>query len=128
MRPGRPSAPVLLRITSGGSLISRRRPFPPRARARPFPHFDRSRTPMATRTLVTLVDDLDGTTADENVSFGLEGVEYEIDLSTEHAEALREILAPYAAAARRTGGRQPSRPATPRPASPSGGTAAARSR
>jgi pyruvate/2-oxoglutarate dehydrogenase complex dihydrolipoamide acyltransferase (E2) component len=74
------------------------------------------------------VDDLDGTTADENVSFGLEGVEYEIDLSTEHAEALREVLAPYAAAARRTGGRQTSRPAAPRPASPSGGTTAARSR
>ncbi|WP_308286318.1 histone-like nucleoid-structuring protein Lsr2 [Actinomycetospora endophytica] len=77
---------------------------------------------MATRTLVTLVDDLDGTTADESVSFGLEGVGYEIDLTTEHAAALREILAPFVAAARRTGGRQSSRPAAAaaRPASPSG--------
>lgn len=85
---------------------------------------------MATRTLVTLVDDLDGTTADENVRFGLEGVDYEIDLTAEHAAALREVLIPYAAAARRTGGRQTARPAAaaPRAASPSVGTAPTRSR
>lgn len=87
---------------------------------------------MATRTLVTLVDDLDGTTADENVAFGFEGVDYEIDLTTEHASALRELLAPYTAAARRTGGRQGARSAaTPRAASSSGSSgssAPARSR
>lgn len=61
---------------------------------------------MATRTVVTLVDDVDGGVAEESLSFGLDGVEYEIDLSTEHAEALRDALAPYVAAARRTGGRR----------------------
>jgi hypothetical protein len=70
---------------------------------------------MATRTVVTLVDDVDGSVAEESVSFGLDGVEYEIDLSTEHAEALRGVLEPYTAAARRTGGRRGSR-ASSRPA------------
>ena len=72
---------------------------------------------MATRTVTTLVDDLDGSsTAEENVVFGLDRVDYEIDLSSGHAETLREVLAPYVSAARRTGGRratrglQPSRP------------------
>jgi Lsr2 protein len=67
---------------------------------------------MAQRTVVTLVDDLDGGGAEESVSFGLDHVDYEIDLSGEHAEALRGVLAPYVAAARRTGGRRPAR-ATP---------------
>jgi Lsr2 protein len=67
---------------------------------------------MAQRTVVTLVDDLDGGVAAESVSFGLDHVDYEIDLSGEHAEALRGVLAPYLAAARRTGGRRPAR-ATP---------------
>lgn len=73
---------------------------------------------MAQRTVVTLVDDLDGGVAQESVSFGLDHVDYEIDLSGEHAEALRGVLAPYVGAARRTGGRRPAR-ATPaaRPAS-----------
>jgi hypothetical protein len=61
---------------------------------------------MATKTVTELVDDLDGKPADETVSFGLDGVQYEIDLSAENAEALREALAPYQEAARRTGGRR----------------------
>jgi pyruvate/2-oxoglutarate dehydrogenase complex dihydrolipoamide acyltransferase (E2) component len=69
---------------------------------------------MAQRTVVTLVDDLDGGVAEESISFGLDHVDYEIDLSAEHAEALRGALAPYVAAARRTGGRRPAR-ATPAP-------------
>jgi hypothetical protein len=76
---------------------------------------------MATRTVVTLVDDLDGSDAEESLSFGLDGVEYEIDLSAEHAEALRGVLEPYAAAARRTGGRRGARAAS-RPASGSSGS------
>ena len=47
---------------------------------------------MASRTTVTLVDDLDGTEAEQTVSFGLEGVDYEIDLSSAHAEALRDAV------------------------------------
>ena len=61
---------------------------------------------MAQKVQVQLVDDLDGTsTAEETVSFGLDGVEYEIDLSSEHASELRDGLESFVAAARRTGGR-----------------------
>src|SRR3954470_22998941 len=61
---------------------------------------------MAQRTVVSLVDDLDGTEADRTVPFALDGVEYEIDLSDKHAEELRDIFAPSVEAARRTGGRR----------------------
>lgn len=61
---------------------------------------------MATKTVTELLDDIDGKPADETVSFGLDGVEYEIDLATDNAEALREALIPWAEAARRTGGRR----------------------
>ncbi|HEV2639582.1 MAG TPA: Lsr2 family protein [Actinocrinis sp.] len=56
---------------------------------------------MAQQVVVTLVDDLDGTPADEVVRFGLNGVQHEIDLSTANAEKFRAMLAPYIAAARR---------------------------
>ena len=69
---------------------------------------------MASRTTVTLVDDLDVSEAEESVSFGLEGIDYEIDLSGAHAQGLRELVAPYAAAARRTGGRRFGSTAAPR--------------
>lgn len=61
---------------------------------------------MAQQTTITLVDDLDGTEADEQVEFSVDGRAYEIDLSTENAEKLRESLAPYVAAARRGSGRR----------------------
>lgn len=61
---------------------------------------------MASRTTVTLVDDLDGSAADETVPFGLDGSEYEIDLSSGHAEELRGAIERYVVAARRTGGRR----------------------
>ena len=78
---------------------------------------------MASWTTVTLVDDLDGSQAEQSVSFGLEGIDYEIDLSGANAQALRELLARYTAAARRTGGRRASsRPsAAPRPANRNAG-------
>lgn len=62
---------------------------------------------MAQKTVVSFIDDLDGESeAEGTVTFGLDGVEYEIDLTTENAEDLRDIFAPYIAAARRTGGRR----------------------
>lgn len=64
---------------------------------------------MAKRTTVELVDDLDGNEGDETVLFGLDGVEYEIDLSKEHADELREALSPFVGSGRR-------RPATHRAA------------
>lgn len=57
---------------------------------------------MASKTVVELFDDLDGGRADETVSFALDGVDYEIDLSTAHASALREILGQYVANAHKT--------------------------
>ena len=56
---------------------------------------------MASVTKVRLVDDIDGGEADETVAFDLEGKNYQIDLSKTHAAQLREVLAPYVAAARR---------------------------
>lgn len=62
---------------------------------------------MAQRVSVELVDDLDGTASDNitTVSFALDGVSYEIDLSERNASTLREVLADFVAAGRRTGGR-----------------------
>lgn len=61
---------------------------------------------MAQKVTVSLIDDLDGDRADETVEFGLDGKNYEIDLSDANAEKLREALASYVAAARRPGGRR----------------------
>ena len=83
---------------------------------------------MASRTTVTLVDDLDGTEAEQSVSFGLEGVDYEIDLSSGHAQELRDALARYTAAARRTGGRRATRPAAASQSSVTGNGGPGRSR
>lgn len=64
--------------------------------------------PMATRTVTELLDDMTGQPADETVSFGLDGVEYEIDMTKKNAAALRKALAPYQDVARRIGGRKQS--------------------
>ncbi|MCP3803229.1 Lsr2 family protein [Allokutzneria sp. A3M-2-11 16] len=62
---------------------------------------------MAQRTIVQLIDDLDGTAAEDisRIEFGADGVTYEIDLNEDNAAKLRDALAPFAAAARRIGGR-----------------------
>ncbi|HSE70187.1 MAG TPA: Lsr2 family protein [Nocardioidaceae bacterium] len=61
---------------------------------------------MAQRVNVVLVDDLDGNEASETVTFGLDGVDYEIDLSEANAEKLRKALETYVEAGRRVGGRR----------------------
>jgi hypothetical protein len=58
---------------------------------------------MATRTTLTLEDDLDGGPADETLRFALGGAEYEIDLSKKNARAFRRQLAPFSAHARKAG-------------------------
>ena len=60
---------------------------------------------MVQKVQVLLVDDVDGGKADETVQFGLDGVLYEIDLSTKNAAKLRDALAGYVAQARRVGSR-----------------------
>src|SRR5690349_52382 len=64
---------------------------------------------MAQKVQTLFIDDLDGSEAEDTVKFGLDGTEYEIDLNAKHAQQLRDVLARYVAAARRTGARQPAR-------------------
>lgn len=63
---------------------------------------------MAQRVQIVLTDDLEnGVEADETVTFGLDGITYEIDLAADNAAALRESLARYVAAGRRIAGSRP---------------------
>lgn len=57
---------------------------------------------MVTRTVIELIDDLDGSEAIETVFFGLDGNEYEIDLAGRNAEELRGVLAKFIEAGRKT--------------------------
>ncbi|ANY07059.1 histone-like nucleoid-structuring protein Lsr2 [Pseudonocardia sp. HH130630-07] len=59
---------------------------------------------MAQIKEIRLVDDLSGDAADETIEFGLDGRNYEIDLSNDNAKQLRDVLADYVAAARRAAG------------------------
>src|SRR5919197_834359 len=61
---------------------------------------------MAQKVTVSLVDDVDGSEAEETVEFGLDGVTYQIDLSGSNAAKLRDALASFVANARRAGGRK----------------------
>ena len=79
---------------------------------------------MAQRVNVVLVDDIDGADAAETVSFALDGVDYEIDLSEKHAGELRNAVSLYVGHARRTGGRRKSgRRASSAPAADGSATA-----
>ena len=64
------------------------------------------------RTIVELLDDFDGTSSATTVDFSFEGVQYEIELSDEHLEEMREYLAPYIDHARKVGSRH--RPPAPK--------------
>lgn len=57
---------------------------------------------MARKVEVRLVDDLDGGEAEDTLAFALDGTDYEIDLSNGNAARLRDALAPYVQAARKT--------------------------
>jgi hypothetical protein len=61
---------------------------------------------VAQKVEVLLLDDLDGGQADETVSLGLDGVQYEIDLSKANAAKLRESLAPFVEAGRKSAPRR----------------------
>lgn len=58
---------------------------------------------MAQHTKVVLTDDVDGGPATETVRFGLDGSEYEIDLTAKNARALRDVLSTRAGAGRKIG-------------------------
>jgi len=65
---------------------------------------------MAQRTVIRVVDDLDDTQivdgAGETVQFALDGRQYEIDLTNDHADEMRAALGRYIRVARKVGGRQ----------------------
>lgn len=62
---------------------------------------------MAQRTLIQLLDDIDGTEAAETVSFGLDGTAYEIDLNEKNAAALRKALSKFVPNARKVSKNRP---------------------
>jgi hypothetical protein len=64
---------------------------------------------MAQKVQVLLVDDISGAEAAESVSFSLDGVSYEIDLTATNAKKLRDDFASWVGHARRSGGRKSSR-------------------
>ena len=58
---------------------------------------------MAQKVTVALEDDLDGGPADETVRFGVDGTDYEIDLSAKNAQTFRKKLSPFIEHARKAG-------------------------
>lgn len=65
---------------------------------------------VAKSTTVTLIDDVNGQVADETVNFSLDGVGYEIELTTEHAHQLRKEVMAWANAGRSVRAQDPSGP------------------
>jgi hypothetical protein len=61
---------------------------------------------MAQKVLVEMLDDIDGSPATHTIPFGLDGISYEIDLSDDNASTLRDELARFITAGRKTGGRK----------------------
>ena len=61
--------------------------------------------PPMRKTIVQLIDDLDGSTIEEGaggtLEFAYDGVSYEIDLTTENLERFRSEIEPYISAGRR---------------------------
>jgi hypothetical protein len=58
---------------------------------------------VARQVIETLIDDIDGKAADETVRFGLDGVDYSIDLSGRNAGKLRSLFSAYQEAGTRLG-------------------------
>src|SRR5689334_18611194 len=65
---------------------------------------------VAQKIQTLFVDDIDGSEAEGTVRFGLDGTDYEIDLSVAHREELDKALATYIAHGRKVAGtRRPAR-------------------
>jgi hypothetical protein len=71
---------------------------------------------MAKKTTVVLVDDLNGDPADTAIRFGLDSREYELDLTDQNAQELRQLFNRYIAAARKASGARRSTAGPARPA------------
>lgn len=61
---------------------------------------------MVRKVQVVLQDDINGEEPAQTVYFSLDGNDYEIDLTEQHAAAFRECLAPWIAPARRASAAQ----------------------
>jgi hypothetical protein len=61
---------------------------------------------MAQKIQTLFIDDIDGGAAEGTVRFGLDGTEYEIDLSAKHSAELHETLTTFIAHARKVSGAQ----------------------
>jgi hypothetical protein len=59
---------------------------------------------MAQKVQTLFIDDIDGGEAEGTVRFGLDGADYEIDLSAAHSKALRKAMAKYIEAGRKVSG------------------------
>jgi hypothetical protein len=59
---------------------------------------------MAQQIQTLFIDDIDGGDAAGTVRFALDGVDYEIDLSTKHTDELHTALDKYIGHARKVGG------------------------
>jgi hypothetical protein len=59
---------------------------------------------MAQKIQTLFIDDIDGGEAEGTVRFGIDGTNYEIDLSAQHDEELRGIFKNYIAHARKVSG------------------------
>ena len=70
---------------------------------------------MATRTETHLIDDTNGEPADETVEFAVDGLTYEIDLTTANAQLLRDLLASWISDARRVDSRHGSKRSNGKP-------------
>lgn len=67
---------------------------------------------MVQKVNIVLEDDIDGTPAEETVTFGLDGTTYEIDLNAANAAKLRDALGLYVGHARKVTSSGPRRRAT----------------
>lgn len=56
---------------------------------------------MAKKTVVSLIDDIDGSEAVETIAFSVDGSGFEIDLSKANAKAFRKAVQPYVDAGRK---------------------------
>jgi Lsr2 len=72
---------------------------------------------VSRKVVVEVTDDIDGSKADESITFSLDGTSYEIDLSKKNAAKLRAGLEPYLKVAQKVG-RARQRPAAGRRGGP----------
>lgn len=67
---------------------------------------------MAKETVVRLIDDIEGGTAQDTFRYTFDSVEYEIDLNEKNAARFREAMDEWIASSRRVGGRRRPRSAS----------------